>query len=221
MKTFKVFVSSICLFLLYNVLLFGQNQEDSTRVIFHKGCWELNFSAGIGNLTSSSKSSSTSAYGSYTNDNSESWFFLQLGIIPAYFVTEGLSIEPEINLLIQKEEDKESQTAASFLANLSYTFNIPDKNFAPFIRAGYGITNSLQFPTTMGDLMKISDDFDITILNAGVGLKVLLSPGVLFRTEFNYRRHSYSREHTESGFKFSSENTLNSFTGIFGFSVLL
>jgi hypothetical protein len=221
MKTFSKFVAVGCMIFQFSAVTLAQVDDSSRTGIFNKGDWELNFSAGIGDLTSSSKSSSTSTYGSYTNDNSESWFFLQLGIIPAYFITEGLSIEPEINLLIQKEEDKESQTASSFLANLSYTFNIPDKNFAPFIRIGYGISNSLQFPTTLGDLMKISEDFDVTILNAGAGLKVLLSPSVIFRTEINYRRHSYNRESSNGGYNFSSENTLSSITGIFGFSILL
>ena len=144
MEKVAAFVSFIGLFLLLNHVSYGQLQEDSVKLIFHRGCWELNFSAGIGNLTAKSSSSSSNTYGSSSNENSV--FYLQLGIIPAYYFTDGLSVEPEINLLIQKEKDKDSEPAAmSFLLNLAYTFNIPNKNFAPYLRAGYGISNSLQF----------------------------------------------------------------------------
>ena len=96
-------------------------------------------------------------------------FYFQLGVIPAYFVTDGLSIEPEINVLIQSQENVESKPSLSFLANLAYNFNLAGKNFAPFIRLGYGLSNSLQIPAVIGGLGRVSDELKENILNGGAG----------------------------------------------------
>ncbi len=172
MKTVTALVSFICLFLQLNNVSYGQIQDDSTKVIFHKGCWELNFSASIGNLTTSTSSSSSGAYSPYSNEKSSSMFYVQLGVIPAYFVSDGLSIEPEVNVLFQSQEGVKNKPSLSFLANLAYNFNLPQKNFSPFIRIGYGISNSLQIPVVVGGLARVSDDLDVSVLNAGVGFKV-------------------------------------------------
>jgi len=217
MNTFTKFALVVCLIFQLSVITFGQVDDSLQTGIFKKGDWELNFSASIGNLTTTSKSSTTGAYGSYSNDNSTSIFYLQLGVIPAYFVTDGLAIEPEINILFQNQENINSKPSFSFLVNLSYNFNIPNKNFAPYIRAGYGISNSLQVPAVIGGLARVSDKLDISILNAGVGFKVHL----LLRTELNYRRYSYKIEDSYFDYKSSYDYKLTSVSGIFGFSVLL
>lgn len=221
MKTFEVFVSSICLFILLNNLSYGQIQDDSSRAIFHKGCWELNFSASIGNLTTSTSSSSSGTYSSYSSNKSTSMFYVQLGVIPAYFVTDGLAIEPEVNVLIQNQEGLKSKPAISLLANLAYSFNLSQKNFAPFIRIGYGISNSLQVPVVIGGLARVSDNLDVNIINAGGGLKFLVAQNLLIRTELNYRRFSYSNDSNSIYYSSSYDYTLTSISGIFGISILL
>ncbi|SRR3972149_2759739 len=221
MNTFTKFALVVCLIFQLSVITFGQVDDSLQTGIFKKGDWELNFSASIGNLTTTSKSSTTGAYGSYSNDNSTSIFYLQLGVIPAYFVTDGLAIEPEINILFQNQENINSKPSFSFLVNLSYNFNIPNKNFAPYIRAGYGISNSLQVPAVIGGLARVSDKLDISILNAGVGFKVSISNHLLLRTELNYRRYSYKIEDSYFDYKSSYDYKLTSVSGIFGFSVLL
>ncbi|OGU37695.1 MAG: hypothetical protein A2058_05370 [Ignavibacteria bacterium GWA2_36_19] len=181
----------------------------------------MNFSASIGNLNTSSKSSSSGTYGSYSDDDSYSLFYIQLGVIPAYFFTDGLAFEPEINVLFQSQENVESKPSFSFLGNFAYNFNMPGKNFAPYVRAGYGISNSMQIPAVIGGLARVSDDLNVNILNAGVGLKFLVSPHLLLRTEINYRRYSYKVENSYPDFNSTYDYSLTSISGIFGFSVLL
>lgn len=194
---------------------YGQTDDSTQAVIFNKGDWELNFSVSIGNLTSTR---SSTAY--YIGEMSTSLFYIQLGVIPAYFFTDGLSFEPEINLLIQNQEGADNKPTLSFLGNLSYSFNIANKKFAPFIRAGYGISNSIQMPSVIGGLFRVSDKLDVGIMNAGAGLKILLSEHVLFRTEINFRRYSYKYESSSLYLQYSSDYTISSISGIFGFSIL-
>lgn len=221
MKTRLTLVSFLCTFFQLNMISFGQVMEDSANVIFHKGSWELNFSASIGNLTTSTSSSSSGAYIPYSNEKSSSMFYVQLGVIPAYFVSDGLSIEPEVNVLFQSQEGVKNKPSLSFLANLAYNFNLPQKNFSSFIRIGYGISNSLQIPVVVGGLARVSDDLDVSVLNAGVGFKFLIAQNLLIRTELNYRRFSYGNDMSSSYYSSSYDYTLSSISGIFGFSILL
>lgn len=221
MNTFTNCTVVVCLFLQLNVISFGQVDDSLQSGIFKNGDWELNFSASIGNLTSTRSSSSSGAYGSYSDDKSTSLFYIQLGVIPAYFVTDGLSIEPEINVLIQSQEGVDNKPSLSFLANLAYNFSIPEKKFAPFIRVGYGISNSIPYPSVIGELVRVSDDLKVGVINAGAGLKFLISEHLLFRTEINFRRFAYKVENNYSYYESSYDYKLTSISGIFGFSVLL
>lgn len=220
MKTFSKFAVVVCMILQFTALTFAQIDDSSRIGIFKKGNWELNFSASIGNLTSTRSSSSSGMYGSSSDSKSSSMFYVQLGVIPAYFLTDGLSIEPEINVLIQSQEGVDSKPSLSFLANLSYTFNLPEKKFAPFIRIGYGISNSIQIPAVIGGLGRVSDELEVNILNAGAGFKFLISRNLLIRTELNFRRCSYGSESSGSFYSMSYDYSITSISGIFGFSVL-
>jgi opacity protein-like surface antigen len=194
------------------VLLFGvemtQGQTQST--IFKQASWELNFTGSLGSIESQSEYSSSYYY--YSDSNSESHKYFQLGIIPAYYLVDGLAIEPEINMFAVETE----KPAFLLLGNLAYTVNIKNSKLFPFIRAGYGITNSLQIPVN-GNLIRITSDMDIGVLNLGAGLKTLLTESILLRTEINYRKFSYSDEGT--GYKYSMN--ISSIALVFGFSVLL
>lgn len=178
---------------------------------FDQGSWELNFAGSLGSVKSSVEYSS-SYYDYYNNSDSESQTYFQLGVIPAYYLIEGLSVEPEISILaIEKTEP-------SFLliGNLAYTFKIESNRFYPFIRAGYGITNAFQFPVN-GSLTRLSNSMDIGVLNLGAGLKTQLTESVLLRTEVNYRKFSYSEDGAMSSYSLD----LSSVSLLFGFSVLL
>ena len=221
MKTWTKFALVVWFTFHLSMVSLGQIVDSLQAGLFKAGNWELNFSASIGSLTTSSKSSSSGAYGSYSDDDSYSLFYIQLGVIPAYFITEGLALEPEINVLFQSQENVESKPSLSFLGNLAYNFNLPGKNFVPYIRAGYGISNSMQIPVVIGGLSRVSDELDISILNAGAGFKVLISQNILLRTELNYRRYSYKDENSYADYKSTHEYSLTSISGIFGFSLLL
>lgn len=221
MKTFSIFVSLVCLIFQLNVNILGQVMEDSANAIFHKGNWELNFSASIGDLTTTETHLTSGSNWNYTEDDSYSMFYLQLGVIPAYFLTDGLSFEPEINILIQSKTLIVSKPSLSFIANLAYNFNLPEKNFVPFVRLGYGISNSLQIPTLIGGLTRVSEKLDVNVLNAGIGIKIIMAQRLLFRSEINYRRYSYGSESGSAYYNSSYDYTLTSISGIFGFSVLL
>ena len=180
----------------------------SAGTAFNQGSWELNFTGSLGSIESKTESSSIYFSGSH----SESQTYFQLGIIPAYYVTEGLSIEPEISVLaIEKTEP-----SFLFLGNLAYTFKIESAHFFPFIRAGYGITNAFQFPVNGTLIQRISNSLDIGVLNLGAGMKMLLTESVLFRSEINYRKFSYSENSDYGNYSYD----LSSIALVFGFSVL-
>ena len=221
MKTFSKFAAIICMIFQFSALTLAQVDDSSRTGIFNKGDWELNFSASIGNLTTTRSSSSSGMYGSSSDSKSSSMFYVQLGVIPAYFLTDGLSIEPEINVLIQSQEGVDSKPSLSFLANLSYTFNLPEKKFAPFIRIGYGISNSIQIPAVIGGLGRVSDELEVKILNAGAGFKFLISQNLINQNRVKLSKvQLWESESSGSFYSSSYDYALTSISGIFGFSVL-
>lgn len=123
MKTFSK-LAVVYMIFQFSALILAQVNDSSRTGIFKKGNWELNFSASIGNLTTTRSSSSSGMYSSSSDSKSSSIFYVQLGVILAYFVTDGLAIEHEINFLIQSQEGVESKPSLSFLANLAYNFNM-------------------------------------------------------------------------------------------------
>lgn len=177
---------------------------------FQQGNWELIFSGNLGSLESS-----TTVMG---QTNSQSRTFANLSISPAYYIVDGLSIEPEFGLLAV-----EKQTPAQFiLGNLSYTHRLPQTDIALFLRAGYGVSNSIQFPVPGGVAIRISEDFDVGVLNIGVGVKYIIKDIVALRSEVNYRNHSWTRE--SIGFyspSYSQENSYKHIGLLLGFSILL
>lgn len=221
MKIFTKVAAVICLFFQFSIMSLGQVADSIQTGIFKKGNWELNFSASIGNLTTSRSSSSSGAYSSASDSKSSSVFYIQLGAIPAYFFTDDLSFEPEINVFIQSQEGADNKPSLSFLGNLAYNFNLPQKNFAPFVRIGYGISNSLQIPVVIGILGRVSDDLNVSILNAGAGLKVVISKHVLLRTEIDLRRYAYTYKSNSLYYDYSYDYKVTSISGIFGFSIVL
>jgi opacity protein-like surface antigen len=198
MKTLSILFS-------LQIILFGQTQPK----VFNDKSWELNFTGSLGSVESSYDVSASF----YSGSNNESQKYFQLGIIPAYYIYRGLAIEPELNIFTV-ESLKPSYLA---LGNISYTFAIDSAHYFPFIRAGYGISNSIQIPVN-SSIIKYSESLDIGILNLGAGVKFRISESVLLRTEINYRKFSYAKDES-SFYKYTSKFT--SIALVFGFSVLL
>jgi hypothetical protein len=182
---------------------------------FVQGSWELNVSGSLGSINSSSEYKSS--FGSSSSKNSDSYTYFQLCAAPAYFVSDGLAIEPELDMFFYEL----SKPAYSLIGNLSYTFKIADQRIAPFIKAGYGISNSVSFPVQGGIQNRVSDKLDIPILSLGAGVKFLVTDDILIRTELNYRTLSYSSSYSGYGYSSSSKYDYSFITMLFGFSVLL
>ncbi|MDP3150854.1 MAG: outer membrane beta-barrel protein [Ignavibacteria bacterium] len=157
---------------------------------YKKGQWELGFTGSVGSTTQSSKSSGTS--GSY--DNSIDTDFFDISLLPGYYLLDGFSIEPEFGFFAIKDE----KPSYNLIANLSYTFMFPYSSNAFFIKAGYGLGNAYALPMADEFLVRVSNKFDVTILNLGTGVKFFVGEKVYIRCEANYRIQSWQREYSYS-----------------------
>ncbi|MCK9425394.1 MAG: porin family protein [Ignavibacteriaceae bacterium] len=157
---------------------------------YKKGQWEWGFNGSAGSYTQSSKSSGT--YGSYDNSNDQD--FIDLSLMPGYFLLDGFSIEPEIGLLAVKS----IKPSYNLLANLSYTIQFPNSSNAFFIKAGYGLGNSYSFPVVDALLIRATDKFDVKIINLGAGVKLSVAENVNLRIEANYRIQSWEKDYSYS-----------------------
>jgi opacity protein-like surface antigen len=198
---------AVCL-LIFGAQIITPAQIKNTA--FTKGSWELNFTGSIGSVKYTE--SVTSSYYNNGGSDSESRNYFQLGIIPALYMVKGVSIEPEINILTLESQ----KPAFLILGNISYTLKLGSSHFFPYVRAGYGVTNSFQVPVT-GDLSRFSDRMNIPVLNVGAGLKTMLVENVLLRTEINYRKYSYAEDNAYYNYQLD----VSSVSMIFGFSFLL
>jgi hypothetical protein len=176
---------------------------------FQKGASELSLSGSLGSYTAKSSSSN------FNTSESRNFFFL--AVSPGYFVLDGLSVEPEIGMLAIEE----SEPAWLFLGNLSYTYAIAGSTIAPFIRAGYGVSNAVTASFAPNLLARVSDKLDVGVLSLGGGLKVRISDGAYLRTELNYRKLSWSTEYRGYSYSSTTDHTYSSFGLLVGLSVLL
>ncbi|HUI29542.1 MAG TPA: outer membrane beta-barrel protein [Candidatus Acidoferrales bacterium] len=181
---------------------------------FNKGDLELSFSGSLGSTTDKS----TGTYLGNSSSDSQTEQFLFFSISPGYYLLDGLSVEPEISLMAVQH----AQPAQYFLLNLSYTYLPPNSKAALFVRAGYGISNSIQVPMMGGGtVVQMSDKFDIGVINLGAGAKFLLTQSVVLRAEVNYRSHAWSSSE-DFGYGSYKYDYVFSHVGLLvGFSILL
>jgi hypothetical protein len=158
---------------------YAQVDEKSERKFYKQGDWEFGFALNIG--VSSEQTKQTSIYSddsseySYTYDDTEKGFYTHLGVSTGYYIINGLSIEPEFDINVYNWE-----ISASLLANLCYTFNLPQNNIYPYLKLGYGLS-------TEPGSSNLFEFLDIKTINAGAGIKLTYSSGMAFRMEINYR----------------------------------
>lgn len=147
---------------------------------FTQNSWE----AGVlinGGLTS------TSAYISDPGNSA----YLNLNFLPAYYILNGFSIEPQITLNVTEHIEPEF----NFIGNLSYTYLIKNSGFAPYIKAGYGVSNSVSVKNLSNDWqggtgfksIYHSDKFNIGVFNSSIGMKFLVIKKTALRGELNYK----------------------------------
>ena len=126
---------------------------------FSAGSWELSLSGSFGSMSYTNDYTSTYSKSSHT----ETYKYFEAYCSPAVYVVNGFSIEPEVSVLFFQS----SEPSYSILLNASYTQLLGSKNIALFVRGGYGLSNSFQFPLNSGYMSKVSKKFDIPIVNAG------------------------------------------------------
>jgi opacity protein-like surface antigen len=125
----------------------------------------------------------------YSSPEALTYLFISTGV--EYFITDGISVGPQIGLLAAEDEPP----AQSVLMNLSYTKRLDDSRTALFIRCGYGKANTISLPFYGGVVpYRIDKDWLVNVYTVGAGVKFLVSDGAALKVEANYRNEGYSKE---------------------------
>jgi hypothetical protein len=156
--------------------------------------------------------------GTMYSSSSESLGYLYLNTTFGYYLTDGLSLEPELGTFFLENEPP----SESILLNLSYTKSITNTSVALFCRAGYGLGNALSYVALGMVPLRITNGWDVHIFNIGGGLKILVAENIALRVELNYRSETYDIKdglyiNTTSNIEYTYSNTAL----LFGFSFLL
>jgi len=96
-------------------------------------------------------------------------------------VVKGLKLEPELMSVFASG----LSPVYMFNGNVIYNF-ITNKRSIPFVLIGYGIANT--FPFINWPLKE--KDFNVGVLNAGIGVKIFLEKGPAFRIEYRFQKFS-------------------------------
>jgi len=181
---------------------------------FKKGDVEFSFSGSAGSWARDHSENYTSGS---SNSNSGTRMYGFFALCPGYYLVNGLSAEPEVNLIAISHDTP----IEYLLLGVSYTYLRPNSKIAPFIRLGYGVSNSLQMPGMTVYPDRFCDKLGVSVVNVGAGAKFLLTRSILFRTELNYKTHGWSMW-DNSGSESHNSNYHYSFIGLlFGFSIII
>ena len=163
----------------------------SARAQFSKGTIEMSLMGTAGQLNETLKWEYSYDGSTMSDEVSETRKYAYVAFTPGYYLVDRLSLELELGLRAMEG----ASPAHSGVANLSYTYPIRRSWLAPYLRAGAGLANALSVPGFM-DLvsMRLVDGNDVTILQAGAGVKLRTGPSGLVRIEVNYRHQRYSWE---------------------------
>lgn len=150
---------------------------------YTKGSWEMTLLGGFNSISSSRNGGSGDAE-----------TYVGVFLSPAYYIIDGLAIEPEIGITTTLNGN---ETGIKLLANATYTFTSfsEGKKIAPYVKAGYGVSNGIEFQlggTGTGLIWEVYDEFAVSVLNLGVGAKWLIGKDAAVRTELNYNNQSDS-----------------------------
>lgn len=172
---------------------------------------ELSLSLAAGSLAARTE---VSGEGRETATSESSRLYAHLFARPGIFITKGLEFEPEL----QWTAVEGVEPAVALSGNLAYNFVIPRSRLVLFLLAGYGVSNGIP---TFGHLAgRMTDALDITLINAGAGMKVFIVRQAALRMEYRFQRYRYSYDETVADEV--SYNVLNTWTYhnfLLGFSV--
>jgi hypothetical protein len=189
----------------------AQVNEKSERKFYKQGDWELGFSSNIGsiNIQTMQPWFNGLTYGSY--EYSKKGIYLTLGVYTGFYIINGLSIEPELNLNLTSEG-----FSVSMLGNLCYTFYLPQKYIYPYLKLGYGVSND---PDNNNGLFEY---LEFKTINAGAGVKLMYFPGMAFKLEIIYRSLNGSNTiYANTPDSYTTETTTSIISGSLGISILL
>ena len=183
---------------------YAQVNEKPERQFYKQGDWEFRYSSNIGSI---SIQTIDPTYYNYE----ENGIYLNIGIATGFYIINGLSIEPELDINLCSEG-----LSLSVLGNLCYTFYIPQKNIYPYIKLGYGVSND---PKNTEDLF---ENLDFKTVNAGAGVKFMYFPDMAFVAEINYRNLSGSNTFYQgTPDAYTTESTSSIISVLVGISILL
>ena len=195
---------------------FAQVNEKSRRQFFKQGDWEIGFSSNIGSSSVQTMGphswtlANTPHYSDYYEDT-ENWIYLNLGVSTGFYIVNGLSIEPELDLNSYAEG-----FSVSILGNLCYTFYLPQKNLYPYIKLGYGLSND---PENKDGLF---ESLNYKTINAGAGVKFMYFSELAIRMEINYRNLNGSNTfYPDTPDSYKTETTSSIVSVLIGISILL
>jgi opacity protein-like surface antigen len=176
------------------------------------GTWELSLPGTAGSV--STKTEYSGSYRSGSN-SPEAQSYLMLYVRPGYYIFNGLSLEPEIPWMAIED----IEPALSVTGNISYTLHSPESRVAPFVLVGYGMGNTI--PDAQRAVVCTSDEFDVSVLNAGGGFKIFVGEATALRVEYRYQRCSKEESETFGPYTMTFRHTNNQHNVIFGFSFFL
>jgi hypothetical protein len=162
----------------------------SARAQFRAGNMEITLLGGGGSVT---RNSSRSGIGGPAS-SSESVVYLSLSVMPGIYLTDGLSIEPEVQYYLESPEGSDAYSAYGLTACLSYTF-LGGSVALPFVRAGYSVANGVHYPIFNDALAPVFSSDPPTVVGpyVGAGAKFLVGKQVALRVELGWRGQYYTR----------------------------
>mgnify|MGYP000041244968 CR=1 FL=1 len=186
----------------------------TARAQFSKGTIEMSMLATAGSLDETVKWEYSYEGMNMSDEDSETRKYAYVAFTPGYYLLDHLSLELELGM----RAIEGARPVHSGVANLSYTYPIRRSWVAPYLRAGAGLANALSVPGFM-DLASVTrlNDYDVTILQAGAGVKLRTGPSGIVRIEVNYRHQSYSWEGEVS----KSDHSLGTIALLVGVGVLI
>ncbi|MFZ1731059.1 MAG: hypothetical protein WBQ23_07095 [Bacteroidota bacterium] len=112
--------------------------------------------------------------------------FAMLSLTPAWYFLDGFALELEFGW----HTSEHAKPAYAIIPNIAFTHRLSDLPLAAFARAGYGAAMGYVMPGMAQSflLLRTSDKFDHTLINAGIGIKYLAGGSGIVRLEVNFRR---------------------------------
>ncbi len=125
---------------------------------------------------------------------------LNIPVRAGYFVWKGLEIEPEFLLNAVSRDE----LGWMVNGNVAYNFRLKNRGFVPFVLAGVGFGNGLE---VAGAMLNRGHGRKVHGINAGAGVKCLITGDVAFRVEYRYGRNTLKQD-SDPETKFDSHRVL-------------